>query len=129
MSMLFIVPAEAAPTLSGATWANAPKHTSAMRWLTSTLPAPTATGGSAANSELGSVIIRTGRIVPPLAGMDGSVALRNAKATQLSVTARTALALPRTAGAVPVKSNVISSPAMVSERLIVLGFCWSGAGP
>ena len=127
--MLFIVPADAAPTRSGATWASAPKHTSAIRWLTSTLPAPTATGGSAATSEFRGVTIRTGRIVPPLAGMDGSVALRKAKATQLSVTARTALALPRTAGSVPMKSKTISSPAMVRMRLIVLGFCWSGAGP
>ncbi len=49
-STLFIVPWLAAPTRSGATCASAPRHTSATRWLTSTLPAPTATGGTAATT-------------------------------------------------------------------------------
>ena len=45
---MFIVPWLAAPTLSGAACASAPRQTSATRWLTSTFPAPTATGGTAA---------------------------------------------------------------------------------
>ena len=48
MSTLFIVPWPAAPTRSGTAWARAPRQTSATRWLTSTLPAPTAAGGRAA---------------------------------------------------------------------------------
>ena len=78
---LFIVPCDAAPTRSGATCARAPRQTSATRWLTSTLPAPTAAGGAAATTEPGGATTRTGRSAPPLAGMVGSVADRRAKAT------------------------------------------------
>ena len=52
----------AAPTRSGTTCASAPRHTSATRWLTSTLPAPTATGGTAATTVPAGAITRTGRM-------------------------------------------------------------------
>ena len=89
-----MVPWPAAPTRSGTACASAARHTSATRWLTSTLPAPTATGGTAATTVPGCVTTRTGRIAPPFAGIDGSVAVRMANATALTVTASTALTLP-----------------------------------
>ena len=81
MSTLFIVPWPAAPTRSGTACASAPRHTSATRWLTSTLPAPTATGGRAATIVPGGATTRTGRSAPPLAGMVGSITERSANAT------------------------------------------------
>ena len=109
-STLFIVPWLAAPTRSGCACASAARHTSATRWLTSTLPAPTATGGTAATTVPGGAITCTGRIVPPLAGSVGSVTARIANATALTVTASTAFTLPGRCASVPVKSNVTSSP-------------------
>src|SRR3954447_1275987 len=72
MRVLFIVPWLAAPTRSGQGEASAPKHTSATRWLTSTLPAPTAAGGRAATMVPAGATIETGRMAPPLAGIVGS---------------------------------------------------------
>src|SRR5947209_17181722 len=94
MRTLFIVPCDAAPTRAGTANANARRHTSAMRWLTSTLPAPTATGNVAATMEPGGATTRKGRNAPPLAGIVGSVTDRNANATHDAVTASTALTLP-----------------------------------
>src|SRR5215217_9307712 len=94
MRVLFIVPWLAAATLRGQLAARAPKQTSATRWLTSTLPAPTATGGRAATIDPAGAMTRTGRMAPPLAGMVGSAADRNANETQLIVTASTAFTLP-----------------------------------
>ena len=71
-STLFIVPCDAAPTRSGTASASARRHTSAMRWLTSTLPAPTAAGKRAATNVPSGAITETGRIVPALAGSVGS---------------------------------------------------------
>src|SRR6187455_1932389 len=101
-----MVPCDAAPTLPGAAWASAPRHTSATRWLTSTLPAPTAAGNSAATIVPDGAITVTGRIAPPFAGIVGSVAHRIANATALTVTASTALTLPGRCAPEPVKSNV-----------------------
>ncbi|MBV6510264.1 MAG: hypothetical protein JJLCMIEE_03395 [Acidimicrobiales bacterium] len=66
-----------------------------MRWLTSTLPAPTAAGGSAATIVPRGAMTVTGRSAPPLAGIVASVADRSANETQLTVTASTVLRLPR----------------------------------
>ena len=52
-STLFIVPWTRRRPDPGAACASAPRHTSATRWLTSTLPAPTATGSRAATTEPG----------------------------------------------------------------------------
>ena len=87
-------PAMPRPPASGAASASAPRHTSATRWLTSTLPAPTATGGCAATIDPGRVITCTGRSAPPFAGIVGSVTERIANATALTVTASTALTVP-----------------------------------
>ena len=65
----------------------------------------------------------TGRIAPPLDGIVGSMALRRAKATALTVTASTAFTLPRPCASVPVKSNEMVSPAMVTVRQMVVGCC------
>ena len=65
-------------------------------------------------------------------GRDGRVDARPAaaKATALTVTASTALTLPGRCGSVPVKSNVISSPAIGHRHArCATGTCWSGAGP
>src|SRR5918992_2135517 len=94
MSRLFIVPWPAAGTRAAPGSASAARHTSATRWLTSTLPAPTAAGGRAATTVPGGATTRTGRSAPPLAGMVGSVADRSANATELTVTASTAFTLP-----------------------------------
>ena len=74
ISTLFIVPCDAAPSRPGSAWASAPKQTSATRWLTSTLPAPTAAGGRAFTIVPGGAITVTGRSAPPLAGSVGSSA-------------------------------------------------------
>ena len=89
-----MVPWPAAVTRSGQAWASAPKQTSATRWLTSTLPAPTAAGGRAATRVPPGATIDTGRMAPPLAGIVGSVADRRANDTALIVTASTAFTLP-----------------------------------
>src|SRR5207248_5020928 len=102
------------PTRSGAAFASAPRHTSATRWLTSTLPAPTATGIRADTIEPGGVITRTGRNTPPFAGRSGSTTERSANTTALTVTACTALTDPARCGSVPVKSKVIVSPSTVT---------------
>src|SRR3954449_2274798 len=94
MRTLFIVPCDAAPTRAGTAHASARRQTSATRWLTSTLPAPTATGGCAATIVPSGATTRNGRNAPPLAGMVGSVTDRNANATDEVVTAATALTLP-----------------------------------
>src|SRR5215210_7309706 len=107
MRRLFIVPWDAAPTRSGTAYASASRHTSAIRWLTSTLPAPTATGGVAATIEPHGAITRNGRNAPPLAGIVGSVTDRSANATHEMVTASTALTLPARCASVPVRSKVI----------------------
>ncbi len=129
MTTLFIVPWEAAPTRSGTSWARAPRHTSATRWLTSTLPAPTATGGAAATIEPRGATTVTGTRAPPLAGMVGSTAERRAKATALTVTASTALTLPGRWASVPSKSKPMASPALVTASRMVAGCCWSDRGP
>src|SRR4051812_21776900 len=72
MRPLFIAPCDAAPTRSGTAPPSARRHTSAMRWDTSTLPAPTATGGTAATIEPRGAITCSGRSAPPLAGIVGS---------------------------------------------------------
>src|SRR3954453_5198130 len=106
MSVLFIVPWLAAPTRRGQAAASAPRHTSATRELTSTLPAPTAAGGRAATIDPAGGITVPGRMAPPLAGIVGSAAERRAKDTALTVTASTAFTLPGRCASVPVKSNV-----------------------
>ena len=106
MSTLFIVPCDAAPTRSGAACASAPRHTSATRWLTSTLPAPTATGGRAATIDARRRDTRTDAARRRSPGSSGSTTVRNANATALTVTASTALTLPGRCASVPVKSNV-----------------------
>src|SRR3954453_20478945 len=103
---LFIVPCDAAPTRPGTAWASAPRHTSAPRCDTSTLPAPTAAGNDAATTDPSSVNTVTGRMAPPFDGNVGSQADRSANATHDSVTARTALTLPDVWGDEPRKSNV-----------------------
>ena len=65
----------------------------------------------------------TGRNAPPLLGIVGSSTDRNTNATALTVTASTALTLPSRCGAVPVKSNSISDPSMVTVTTIRLGSC------
>ena len=70
----------------------------------------------------------TGRSEPPLAGMVGSTAVRSANATADTVTASTALTLPRACGSVPVKSKVISSPAIVTVTTIRRRALLVGAG-
>ena len=72
---------------------------------------------------------RTGRSAPPFAGIVGSVAVRSANATALTVTASTAFTLPGCCDPVPVKSNVAVSPSIVSATVIRTGFCWSARGP
>ena len=75
ISTLFIVPCDAAPTPSGSTWASAPRQTSATRWLTSTLPAPTAAGGRRVHDRARRARSRApAGATPPLAGMVGSSA-------------------------------------------------------
>ena len=74
---LFIVPCEAAPRRSGTAPARAARHTSATRWLTSTLPAPTAAGGRAATTVPAGATTSTARRPPPLAGTVGSRAQRS----------------------------------------------------
>src|SRR5919201_4923788 len=116
-----MVPWPAAATRSGQAWARAPKQTSATRWLTSTLPAPTAAGGRAATTVPAGATIDTGRIAPPLAGIVGSVADRRANDTALTVTASTAFTLPGRCASVPVKSNVIWSSATVTVTTMRAG--------
>ena len=127
-STLFIVPWPAAPTRSGTACASAPRHTSATRWLTSTLPAPTATGGTRGDDRA-----RAARSRAPAAarrrsrGWSGSVDRRAiANATALTVTASTAFTLPGRCASVPVKSNVTPSPSTVhrhhdARRRLLLG--------
>ena len=106
---LFIVPWPSA-------WPNARSTRSATRELVSTLPATTAAGGRASSSVPGSVITFTGRCAPALAGMSGSVSTRTANRQALRVTASGQLRLPRSCAALPVKSSVSSSPAIVARR-------------
>src|SRR5688572_18971149 len=124
-----MVPWPAAGTREGTACARAPKQTSAMRWETSTLPAPTAAGGRAATTEPKGATTDTGRMEPPLEGIPGSAAERKAKATQETVTASTALTLPDVCGSVPVKSKVIVSPDTTTDTQMRTGCCWSGRGP
>src|SRR5688500_10375791 len=128
---LFIVPCPAAGTRPGNACASAPRHTSAIRCETSTLPAPTAAGGRAFTIVPAGAITRTGRIAPPLAGNVGSQAERKANETQLTVTASTALTLPGRCSDEPVKSNVTvpSAAERVSFTTIGAGTCCDGAGP
>jgi hypothetical protein len=77
---LFIVPCDAAHT-GGQRLSQGAGHTSAARWLTSTLPAPTATGSVALTIVPGGAITVTGRSAPPLLGMVGSSTDRKANAT------------------------------------------------
>src|SRR6266511_3861325 len=129
MSRLFIVPWPAAGTRGRHGSARAPRHTSATRWLTSTLPAPTAAGGNAATKDPGGATTVTGRIAPPLAGMVGSTAERSEYDTADTVTASTAFTLPRACGSVPVKSKDTESPEIVSATTTRAGCCWSAAAP
>ena len=107
------MPCDAAPTRSGTAWASAPRHTSATRWLTSTLPAPTAAGAPAATSEPAGARISTGRRAPALAGTSRATTVRRAKTAAATVTASTALTLPDDWEAVPAKSNRMPSPSTV----------------
>ena len=66
---------------------------------------------------------RTGRSAPPLAGIVGSVTDRSANDTADVVTAATALTLPARCSSVPVKSNVMSSPSIVTRTEIVADGC------
>ena len=61
--------------------------------------------------------------------MDGSTAARRAYDTAETVTASTALTLPRDWGSLPVKSNVTSSPVTVTDTVTRAGRCCSGAAP
>ena len=126
---MFIVPCDAAPTRSGTAAASARRHTSAIRWLTSTLPAPTAAGKRAATSVPTGAITSTGRIAPALAGSPGSSALRNANSTHDTVTASTAFTFPDDCGSVPVKSNTSRPPAAATRQRIVAGMLLVGARP
>ena len=65
---LFIVPADAAGIRSGSACAIAPQTTSTMRWLVSTLPAATATGGAALTTDRAGSVKRSGRNSPALVG-------------------------------------------------------------
>ena len=100
-----------------------------MRWLISTLPAPTAAGGSAATNVPDGATTSTGRIAPPLEGIVGSVALRRANPTQLTVTAAGAFTLPGRWRSVPEKSKITPSPASVTSTAILAATCWDGRGP
>ena len=124
-----MVPWLAAPMRSGTTWARAPKQTSATRWDTSTLPAPTAAGGRASTTVPGRATTCTGRRAPPLAGRVGSTAERRANATDDTVTAAGAFTLPGCWGSEPDRSTVTPSPSMVSTTRMATGRCCAGSGP
>ena len=117
ISTLFIVPWLAAPTRRARACASAPRHTSATRWLTSTLPAPTATGGTRGDDRARrrDHAHRPHRAAVRRDASDRSPA-RIANATALTVTASTAFTLPGRCASVPVKSNVTSSPSTRQRR-------------
>ena len=111
--------------------ASAPRHTSATRWLTSTLPAPTAAGGTRGDD-------RPARRDRPARGASrrrwpgssGRSPTRSANATALTVTASTALTLPARCGvgAGEVERRARRRRSSTSTRCAV-GDCCSGAGP
>ncbi len=119
MVRLFMVPWDAAGTRWGAAWARAPRITSTMRWEVSTLPPATAAGGRASTTVPGVVRTSTGRRQPALAGMSRPWAAARERSTYRAadrVMARTALTLPRTWGAEPVKSRTRLSPRFSRRR-------------
>ena len=106
--MRFIVPWLAAGMRSGANWAKTLSTASTTRWVVSVLPAQTAAGRWALRNEPSGMRMSTGRKVPALVGIVGSVRTFTAKNTAEWVIGATALMLPRRCGAEPAKSRVIS---------------------
>ena len=85
-----------------------------MRWLVSTLPATTADGRRAFTRQPSGARTVIGAYVPALAAESAGSSTRSAKAHAEWVTARGQLTLPGAASAVPAKSIVSSSPAIVT---------------
>ena len=85
-----------------------------MREEVSVLPAATAAGRRALTSDPSGARTVTGANAPPDAGRSGSVRQRTTKKQAERVTASGQLRLPSCCGAVPEKSNSISSPATVT---------------
>ena len=105
----------------------APRHTSATRWLTSTFPAPTAPGARGDDAARGRDHV-DGPHRATVGGDRGVGHRRRANETALTVTASTALTLPGRCAPVPVKSNVARSPSTVSVTTTDVGDCCSDAG-
>ena len=130
MSRLFIVPCDAAATRSGAAWASAPRQTSATRWLTSTLPAPTAAGNARPRACRPARRPRPGAARRRWPGSSGRRPSGGRRPPRCTVTASTALTLPAACGSVPVKSKRdLRRPSTVTVSRIVAGCCWSAPAP
>ena len=117
MIILFIVPWDEAGIRSGRAWLMAASSTSVIRWEVSTLPPATPRWGRGSTRLPASVITRTGRRQPWLAGASSPTTHRTTYRLADTVTARGALMQPGRCGAVPVKSMVIPSPATVTATL------------
>src|SRR5687767_12243102 len=119
MVRLFIVPWPWAGT--GIAFPSAENTASTIRLDVSTLPPATAAGGRAFTSVSSGATTVTGANAPAEAGMSGSVTQRTTKKTADRVTAGGQLQFPGPVGSVPVKSTVISSPAIVTATRIHSG--------